>query len=68
MDGMGLVWCRYEDPNFGVVTRTTTLDMSPTKYHFRLPFFSKEVNNTARQSTLYNKMVQQCDCLMGLCV
>lgn len=38
---------QYEDPNFGVVTRTTTIDMGPKKYHSRVPFFGSEVNDTA---------------------
>jgi hypothetical protein len=29
------------------VTRTTTLDLSPAKWHYRLPFFGKEVNDTS---------------------
>ena len=37
----------YEDPNFGIVTRTTTVDLSPAKWHYRVPFFGKEVNDTA---------------------
>lgn len=37
----------YNDHNAGIVARTTTLDMSPAKWHYRLPFFGKEVNNTS---------------------
>ena len=37
----------YEDHNAGVVARTTTVDMSPKKYHNRVPFFGKEVNDTS---------------------
>lgn len=37
----------FEDPNFGIVTRTTTNDMSPKKWHYRVPFFGKEINDTA---------------------
>lgn len=37
----------FDDPNFGVVTRTTTYDMSPKKWHYRVPFFGKELNDTA---------------------
>ena len=37
----------FEDPNFGIVTRTTTFDMSPKKWHYRVPFFGKEINETA---------------------
>ena len=37
----------FEDPNFGIVSRTTTYDMSPKKWHYRLPFFAKEVNDTS---------------------
>ena len=37
----------WDDKNFGVVTRTTTLDMSPAKWHYKVPFFAKEVNSTA---------------------
>ena len=37
----------WDDKNFGVVTRTTTLDMSPQKWHYRLPFFGQELNDTA---------------------
>jgi hypothetical protein len=37
----------FADPNFGVVTRTTTYDMSPEKWHYRVPFFGKEINSTA---------------------
>ena len=37
----------FDDPNFGVVTRTTTGDMSPKKWHYRVPFYGKEVNDTA---------------------
>ena len=33
----------YNDHNAGIVARTTTLDMSPAKWHYRLPFFGKEV-------------------------
>ena len=36
-----------EDKNFGVVSRATTGDMSAKKWHYRLPFFGKEVNDTA---------------------
>ena len=31
----------FEDHNFGVVTRTTTYDMSPKQWHYRVPFFGK---------------------------
>lgn len=37
----------YNDPNFGVVTRTTTVDMSLPEWHYRLPFFSEEINATS---------------------
>jgi hypothetical protein len=37
----------FDDPNFGIVTRTTTYDMSPKKWHYRVPFFGKEVNDSA---------------------
>lgn len=37
----------FDDPNFGIVSRTTTYDMSPKKWHYRLPFFAKEVNDTS---------------------
>lgn len=37
----------FEDPNFGIVTRTTTFDMSPQQWHYRIPFFGTEVNDTA---------------------
>jgi len=37
----------FEDPNFGIVSRTTTYDMSPKKWHYRLPFFAKELNDTS---------------------
>ena len=37
----------FEDPNFGIVTRTTTFDMSPKDWHYRIPFFGTEVNDTA---------------------
>ena len=37
----------WEDYNFGVVTRTTTNDMSPKEWHYRVPFFGQEVNDTA---------------------
>jgi len=37
----------FDDPNFGVVSRATTGDMSPKKWHYRVPFFGKEVNDTA---------------------
>ena len=37
----------FEDKNFGVVSRATTGDMSAKKWHYRLPFFGKEVNDTA---------------------
>lgn len=33
----------FEEPNFGIVTRTTTGDMSPSKWHYRVPFFGREV-------------------------
>ena len=36
-----------QDPNFGIVTRTTTNDMSPEKWHYRVPFFGEEINSTA---------------------
>jgi len=37
----------YADPNFGVVARETTVAMSPKEWHYRLPFFGTEVNETA---------------------
>eukprot|EP01048_Picozoa_sp_COSAG05_P006846 COSAG05_NODE_463_length_9555_cov_35.796108_2_plen_385_part_00 len=37
----------FEDPNFGIVTRTTTFDLSPKKWHYRVPFFGTEINDTA---------------------
>jgi hypothetical protein len=37
----------WDEKNFGIVTRTTTLDMSPKKWHYRIPFFGTEVNDTA---------------------
>ena len=37
----------FEDANFGIVSRTTTYDMSPKKWHYRLPFFAKEVNDSS---------------------
>ena len=37
----------FEDPNLGVVTRTTTYDMSPKQWHYRVPFFGQEINDTA---------------------
>ena len=37
----------FDDPNFGIVTRTTTYDLSPNKWHYRVPFFGKEVNATS---------------------
>ena len=37
----------FEDVNAGIVTRTTTYDMAPNKWHYRLPFFGTEVNDTA---------------------
>ena len=36
----------YDDPNYGVVTRATTLDMSLPQWHYRLPHFSTEINST----------------------
>jgi hypothetical protein len=37
----------FSDQNFGIVTRTTTFDLSPKEWHYRVPFFGKEVNDTA---------------------
>ena len=31
----------------GIVTRTTTYDMSPEEWHYRIPFFGEEINSTA---------------------
>jgi hypothetical protein len=31
----------------GIVTRTTTYDMSPQEWHYRIPFFGEEINSTA---------------------
>ena len=33
----------FDDPNAGIVTRTTTFDMSPKEWHYRVPFFGAEV-------------------------
>ena len=38
---------KFEDPYSGIVTRTTTYDMSPTEWHYRTPFFGEEINDTA---------------------
>eukprot|EP00051_Salpingoeca_urceolata_P004540 m.65671 g.65671 ORF g.65671 m.65671 type:complete len:376 (+) comp13682_c1_seq1:1665-2792(+) len=35
------------DKNYGVVGRTVTYDLGPSKYHYRVPFFGKEINATA---------------------
>ena len=37
----------FDDPNAGIVTRTTTFDMSPKEWHYRVPFFGAELNDTA---------------------
>ena len=37
----------HGDTTAGVVGKTTQYDMSPTKYHFRVPFFGEEINSTA---------------------
>ncbi len=37
----------FEDHNYGIVTRTTTYDMSPLRWHYRVPFFGVEVNDSA---------------------
>lgn len=38
---------QFEDPNYGIVTRTTTYDMSPKQWHYRVPFYGEEINETA---------------------
>jgi hypothetical protein len=38
---------QFEDKNEGVVSRTVTYDLSLPKYHSRVPFFGKEINDTA---------------------
>ena len=37
----------HGDTTAGVVGKTTQYDMSPPKYHFRVPFFGEEINSTA---------------------
>lgn len=37
----------FDDPNYGIVTRTTTFDMSTKEWHYRVPFFGEEINDTA---------------------
>ena len=37
----------FDDPNAGIVTRTTTFDMSPKEWHYRVPFFGAELNDSA---------------------
>ena len=38
---------RHGDDTAGVVGKTVQADMSPAKYHYRVPFFGEEVNETA---------------------
>ena len=33
-----------QDENFGVVGRTVTDDLTPERFHYRLPFFAKPTN------------------------
>jgi|EP01047_Picozoa_sp_COSAG01_P043639 hypothetical protein len=37
----------FDDINAGIVARATTYDMSPSKWHYRVPFFGKELNGSA---------------------
>ena len=37
----------FEDPNHGIVARATTYDLSPKKWHYRVPFYGTEINDTA---------------------
>ena len=47
----------FTDPNFGIVTRTITNDMAPKKWHYRLPFFGKEINDTAVGEALCQNII-----------
>jgi hypothetical protein len=38
---------KFDDYNFGIVARTTTYDMSVSTWHYRVPFFGDEINETA---------------------
>lgn len=38
---------KFEDPNYGIVARATTYDLSPQKWHYRVPFYGQELNDTA---------------------
>ncbi len=38
---------KFDDDNFGIVTRTTTNDLSVAEWHYRVPFFGEEINATA---------------------
>ena len=37
----------FEDANAGIVARATTFDLSPKAWHYRVPFFGKEINSSA---------------------
>eukprot|EP01050_Picozoa_sp_SAG11_P027498 SAG11_NODE_6991_length_1212_cov_1.488769_1_plen_184_part_00 len=37
----------FEDANRGIVARATTYDLSVDTWHYRVPFFGKEINTTA---------------------
>eukprot|EP01046_Picozoa_sp_COSAG06_P072226 COSAG06_NODE_21035_length_772_cov_0.946508_1_plen_215_part_01 len=37
----------FEDPNHGIVARATTYDLSVARWHYRVPFFGEELNETA---------------------
>ena len=37
----------FDDLHHGVVARTTTYDLSPQRWHYRVPFFGKVLNKTA---------------------
>jgi hypothetical protein len=37
----------FEDKNFGIVARATTYDLSVAEWHYRVPFFGEEINETA---------------------
>ena len=37
----------FDDVNAGIVSRTTTYDLSPKRWHYRVPFFGREINDSA---------------------
>ena len=37
----------FEDSNHGIVARATTYDLSVARWHYRVPFFGEELNETA---------------------